>query len=656
MHNTPSFVEHKAKSALLAALTLAFASQILVARPLYAAAERPASAATRIIVKFRPTANSLKGAMSVNRVNMASKTEALSGQTLRITLSDEAQLTDTLASLNASAEVAFAEVDEIFQPLALEPNDTLFAEQLQYQTAHVLSDSYGINLPDAWGISTGAPTMTVAVIDTGIRPNHPEFAGRIVAGYDFIATSSNGNDGDGRDSDPSDPGDGISAAESADSTSIYYGCAAADSTWHGTAMAGLLGATGNNHEGIAGVNWQSNILPLRVLGKCGGSSSDIADAIRWAAGLDVPGTPINTHPAQVMNLSLGRPGRCSNTMQSAIDDATAAGAILVVAAGNSGIDASNASPANCNGVIVIAASTLDGYRAHYSNYGSIVSIAAPGGNAAYNTSDALITTSDSGAQQPANPSYKAYRGTSISTAVAAGVISLMKSVQPSLTTNEIISILQQTATPYSNADSCTDDLCAKGIINAGAAVAAARNFMRTGAYHAFLPTLSNQSITSGIVASSNIVAISNGDFEASANPWNIASNRSDKPVIASQSQLPIGVKPYQGNNVVWLGGINNADTSIEQSLVVSNEAGILTLHTRIQSADTTCKQDFAYILINGITVQRIALCLATVTNDWSTRRIDLSAYAGQKVSLKIRVTTNASEMSQVFVDSLQFES
>lgn len=663
MHNIPSLVEHKIKSTLLAAVTLAVAGQFFVAHPTYAASEHPASVVTRIIVKFRPSAKNASGTMNLSAMGVGdtAKTEALSGQMIRITLSDEAQLTNTLASLNGSAEVAFAEVDETFQPLTLEPNDTLFGEQLQYQNARVLSDSYGINLPEAWDVSTGVPTVTVAVIDTGIRADHPEFAGRIVDGFDFIASSSNGNDGDGRDSDPSDPGDGISLSESTDINSPYYGCATANSTWHGTAMAGLLGATGNNHEGIAGVNWQSKILPLRVLGKCGGSSSDIADAIRWAAGFDVPGTTLNTHPAQVMNLSLGRPGRCSNTLQSAIDDATAAGAVIVVAAGNSGINASNASPANCKGVIVIGASTLDGYRAHYSNYGSVVSIAAPGGNTAYNTSDALMTTADSGTQQPAGPSYKAYRGTSISTAVASGVISLMKSVQPSLTASEIITILQHTATPYSNIDSCTDDLCAKGIINAGAAVAAARDFTRAVPTSAstsntlFLPAVTNNH-DNVIVASSNVVAISNGDFEANSNPWDLTSNRTDQPVIASQSQLPSGVKPYQGSNVVWLGGMDNADTAIEQQLVVPGNASTLTLHTRIQSSDNACKQDFAYILINGVTVQRIALCMATVTNDWSIRRIDLSAYADQQISLKIRVTTGTSTYSQMFIDMLQFES
>src|SRR5262249_18704579 len=140
-------------------------------------------------------------------------------------------------------------------------------------------------------------------------PNHPDLAGRYVGGYDFITNAQVANDGqfttatNDRDPDPSDPGDWITAAESA--SDFFAGCPIANSSWHGTHVAGTIGAASGNGTGVAGINWVSKILPARVLGKCGGYLSDIADAIQWSAGLSVPGVPNNPNPARVLNLSLG---------------------------------------------------------------------------------------------------------------------------------------------------------------------------------------------------------------------------------------------------------------------------------------------------------------------------------------------------------------
>ena len=587
MQTKPTKTAHNSTSAqfiaLVASLLTTF-SGLFNAHVAYAEASALAntSNAMQIIVKFRATGNTndkndnrriLALALSTSGAtdNVINTAESLSGDVFRIQ-ADAVAAATLLNNLNARSDVAFAEADEIYTPLALTPNDARFSEQVQYQ-----ADAYGANLPGSWAISTGAPTVTIAVLDTGVRFDHPEFSGRLLAGYDFISNPNNGNDNDSRDADATDNGDWVTVEESTTAGSAYNGCAVQNSTWHGTAMAGLLGATGNNTEGIAGINWQSKILPVRVLGKCGGSSSDIADAIRWAAGLNVPGVLNNPTPAQILNLSLGRPGRCSSTLQAAINDATAIGAILVVAAGNNGINAAGNSPANCNGVITVGASTNDGRRPFYSSYGELVDIAAPGGNATFGSSDALLSLSNTGTTTPATAGYATERGTSISTAVVSGIVSLMKSVQPSLNTSEVIGLLQQTAKSYASAEACGDNLCVGGIVDAGAAVQAARDFTRVRyGTQIFLPAVSNfitSTPATTVVASDAVVAVPNGNFELGNQVWSSQATQPNKTIIALTSELPGGVRPYDGSYAAWLGGSDNSDSHIQQTLNVPPDAG-----------------------------------------------------------------------------------
>jgi serine protease len=150
--------------------------------------------------------------------------------------------------------------------------------------------------------------VVVAVLDTGIT-EHAEFSGMTVPGYDFISDVWTANDGDGRDADPRDPGDWVAR------NACYRGSPPSDSSWHGTHTAGTIGAASNNAMGVAGINWGVKILPVRVLGRCGGYTSDIADGMRWSAGLSVTGVPANANPAKVLNLSLGGSGSCGTTMQ-----------------------------------------------------------------------------------------------------------------------------------------------------------------------------------------------------------------------------------------------------------------------------------------------------------------------------------------------------
>jgi serine protease len=341
-------------------------------------------------------------------------------------------------------DVLYAEPD--LRMVALRaPNDSAYPQQWHY-----FEPAGGINLPAAWDRTVGSSSITVAVIDTGLVP-HPDLAGRSVAGWDFILDPTFAQDGGGRDADPSDPGD--------------FGCNGSSSSWHGTHVAGTIGAASDNGLGVAGVNWVSKIQTVRVLGRCGGYTSDIADAMRWSAGMAVAGAPPNATPARVLNLSLGGGGSCSTTYQNAINDVIARGAVVVVAAGNSNVDAANAQPASCNGVVAVGATTRSGGRAGFSNYGAKVALSAPGVS--------VLSTLNSGGTVPGSPSYAAYSGTSMATPHVAGVVSLMLSVNPALTPSQVLTALKSSARPFptgTGAD-CTPALCGAGIVDAAAALA-----------------------------------------------------------------------------------------------------------------------------------------------------------------------------------------
>ena len=183
------------------------------------------------------------------------------------------------ARVGRDAEVLEILPDRLFFP-ALIPTDPLYAQQW------ALSAASGINAPAAWDVSTGSPNLIIGIVDTGKLP-HDDLAGRWIGGYDFVDDTNRSNDSDGRDADASDPGDWVTPAEAA--SGPLAGCPTTDSRWHGTLMAGVIGAAANNAIGIAGINWNSRILPVRVVGKCGGYESDIADGMRWAVGIAISG-------------------------------------------------------------------------------------------------------------------------------------------------------------------------------------------------------------------------------------------------------------------------------------------------------------------------------------------------------------------------------
>jgi serine protease len=332
------------------------------------------------------------------------------------------------------------------------PNDPMFAQQWHYYEA-----AGGINLPAAWDITSGAPGLVIAVLDSGVTA-HADLAGRLLPGYDFIANITNANDGNGRDANANDPGD--------------YGCDNSNSSWHGTHVAGTLGASSSNSSGVSGINWKSQLLPVRVTGRCGGYTSDLIDGLRWAAGMEIAGIPSNPNRARVANISLGAVSdSCSAAFQSAIDDVTARGMVVVAAAGNGGTAVSSFSPANCNSLITVAATTRSGARASYTNTGSMVTIAAPGGGGGFG----VLSTVNTGLTVPAADGYAYFQGTSMAAPHVAGTASLMLSANPALSPAQVRQLMQSSARafPVGTESDCAVGSCGAGIVNAGAAVAAA---------------------------------------------------------------------------------------------------------------------------------------------------------------------------------------
>ena len=328
---------------------------------------------------------------------------------------------------------------------AVTPNDTLYPQQWN------LHDAKGISTPEAWATTQGSG-VTVAVIDSGIV-KHPDLDANVLPGYDFITEPSIARDGNGRDADPTDQGNweeaGVCGADSE----------ASESNWHGTHVAGSIAAIMNNKRGIVGVAPSTKILPVRALGMCGGYDSDIADAMIWAAGGTVEGVPANSNPAKIINLSLGGEGTCPATYSKAIAEVNKRGAILVVAAGNDGQDTSKVAPANCGGSIVVGATDQEGKRSDFSNYGKLVDVSAPGSG--------IMSTVDLGTTVSTGAGYTEYDGTSMAAPQVAGVIALMKSVDPSLTAERAKQILKQSSKPLT----CDVNACGSGIVNAASALA-----------------------------------------------------------------------------------------------------------------------------------------------------------------------------------------
>jgi serine protease len=355
-----------------------------------------------------------------------------------------------MQELQASGEFAYVEPNYILQPLVV-PNDPFYPFQWHYPL---------INLPAAWDLTTGSSAVTVAVVDTGILSGHPDLQGQLVAGYDFISSSLSGLDGDGIDSNPEDPGDGGDDAPS---------------SFHGTHVAGTIAAASNNGTGVAGVAWGVNIMPLRVLGKLGGTSYDVRQAIRYAAGLSNDSPDTASPPVDVINLSLGG-GGFSQADQDVYTDVRNAGVIVIAAAGNSG-NFEAIYPAGYEGVVAVSASGSAKQITGYSSRGVAIDVAAPGGDTSIDRNgdgyvDGVLSI---GGTSPdvIDFVYPYYQGTSMAAPHVAGVAALMRSVNPALTPADFDALLLNGDLTEDLGNVGRDDLYGYGLIDAQKAVIAA---------------------------------------------------------------------------------------------------------------------------------------------------------------------------------------
>jgi serine protease len=420
----------------------------------------PTQPEARVIVKFREDSSELKRPQAYeraqslsSRLGLALKSvhEPAAGvQVLRTAGMDSEELARRMSLL---PDVAYAVPDRMKRVKAI-PNDPLYPGQWYLQAV----EPAAVNAVSAWDQLIGTTGPVVAIIDTGIRPDHPDLSAKILPGYDFISETLIAGDGDGRDSDPSDPGDYIDDQDLANAALMNL-CGpdtqASNSSWHGTRVSGIVAAATNNATGIAGLSRYGRILPLRVMGKCGGYDSDIIAAMRWAAGLSVPGAPANANPARIINLSLAGPGTCSAAYQQAISEIVAKGTVIVAAAGNETGPVEE--PANCPKVLAVAGLRHVGTKVGYSSFGPEVGISAPAGNCV-NTGVGdeclypINTTTNLGLTVPAangyTDGYNINVGTSFSAPLAAGAAALMLEVHPALSVSETILRLKAAANPF----------------------------------------------------------------------------------------------------------------------------------------------------------------------------------------------------------------
>lgn len=554
------------------------------------------------------------------RLNLQSGRRALDARTQVLTARglDSATLARRLAR---DPQVELVAVDQIRRASAV-PNDAIYAAgdgigpavgqwYLKPPSSPAVS---AMNAQSAWDRTTGAAVVTVAVIDTGIRFEHPDLAANLLPGYDMIGAGGSGNirlavanDGDLADADASDPGDWVSQADINGGT-LGTGCTSADignSSWHGTRVAGLIGAVGNNGIGIAGVSWVGKLLPIRALGKCGGYDSDILAGVRWAVGAAVPGLPLNPNPAKVINMSLGSSGACNTSngqlYREAFAEANAAGAVVVVAAGNSAGEPVDL-PANCTGALAVTGLRHVGTKVGFSSMGPEVAIGAPGGNCVNLDGSCLyplVSTTNSGATGPAASTYtynSTSVGTSFATPLVSGAAALMFALNPTLTPTQVRSLMQSTARPFPTTGGgttgepppptcptpqygvevlecyCTTTTCGAGMIDANALLAAVPAY--SGPPAVVVDASSSTVAPGGSVALSSRVAAYGGRSIASYQ-WGIVSGGTLASLSGSTqptATLNATAGGSGGNVVLQLSVTDSGGQSSSSQLTISASA------------------------------------------------------------------------------------
>ncbi|MDD2742049.1 MAG: S8 family peptidase [Rhodocyclaceae bacterium] len=379
---------------------------------------------------------------------------------------DRAAMDDLLAAI-ANIPGVVASEEDVIVSRATAPNDPQFGQQ--WNLGPLSSESSGIDAEAGWAKVTSTLRPVLAVVDTGVTA-HSDLQANLLPGYNFISSAARAGNDTGRSADAADLGDWVDEDDLLKPE--FAGCELSDSSWHGTHVAGIAAAASDNGMGIAGVSPRSQILPVRVLGKCGGYATDIAAGILWAAGLPVTDVPANPNPAKVINMSLGASGSCPSLLNGAIKKANASGALVVVAAGNNNVSTKNFFPANCAGVLPVTATTSAGDRASYSNFGG--AIAAPGGQ--YSSDSMILSTVNAGTKHPAGDAYAAMQGTSMAAPHVAGLAALIAAAKPTLNMSQVRAALLRSAKPFAPETRCAQEKnCGVGIISAGAAVEDAVN-------------------------------------------------------------------------------------------------------------------------------------------------------------------------------------
>jgi serine protease len=531
-----------------------------------------------------------------------------------------ADLDALVADLRSDPAVELVEPDRRVKALAYVPNDPLFASGQWYLKS---AQPSAIRADAAWDVTKGGGTpstspIVVAVLDTGVRFNHPDLVGKLVSGFDFVNLPVAAGDGDGWDGDASDEGDFITAGELASGPFSGNKCGGGsnedqptDSSWHGTRVAGMIAANTDNGIGIAGTGFNIRVQPVRVLSKCGGFNSDVLAGMYWAAGLAPPlgllaggvVPPVNATPAQILNMSLGSTGACDAMYTTAANDITAHGVLIIASAGNDGTDVG--SPANCPGVMAVAGVRHVGTKVGFSDLGSAVAIAAPAGNCV-NTAPgspclfSLDTTTNAGLTTPGANTFtnqiNSNVGTSFASPLAAGVASLMKAVNPALTPVALIARMKSSARPFPTTSDtvpappvcqmptagqvqsseciCTTQVCGAGLLFA------------SGAVNEALRPIALAQVT-GTLRAGNTVSLDGSRSGVSTGrtatyQWSVVSATSgaNTPTISNASQSVASVVVQENGTVVLrltitdnLGANDTADVSIVMTAASNGGSG-----------------------------------------------------------------------------------
>ena len=572
---------------------------------------------TQFIVSFKKTPGNATPDGRANAWGKAAKQQGVSVRELRAlatgatliasdkALSDQAAK-DFMDGIVASGAVNAVEPDARMTAV-LTPNDTRYGEQWDFTGAN------GMRIPGAWDVSTGSGS-TVAVIDSCITA-HPDLDANVLPGYDFVSDATAARDGNGRDSNAQDQGDWYAAGECGQTT-------AGNSSWHGTHVSGTIAAVTGNAAGVAGVAPNAKVLPVRVLAKCGGSLSDIADAIIWASGGTVSGIPANANPAKVINMSLGGSGACGTTYQAAIDSAVSRGTTVVVAAGNSNQDASGFRPANCNSVVTVAASNPSGSLSYYSNYGATVDLTAPGGDTSV-SGGGILSTLNTGTTTPAAAGYAYYQGTSMATPHVAGLVALMKSKSPSLTPAQVESTLRQGTRAMPGG-------CTKGC-GAG---------------------LSDATATMGLLGGSTPPPPSgnlllNPGFESGAASW--TSNQTDT--------FETGTAARSGSGFAGLNGWGKSTSyTLDQAVSIPSSVtgASLSFYLKTLTEETTTSTAYDTMKVQAVS-GGVTTTLATYSNlnqstGYVLKTLDLSSFKGKTVTLRFLGVEDSSLATYFYLD------